>query len=163
MDVCVVGGGNAAFETALQLSAYCKHVTVLVRSEPRADEITVAAARAKSNVTIMTNTDITAVEGTQFVNSVKIKDAQGTESTLPVAGVFVEIGHIPNTAWLDCAVTLDTFGHITTDPRTQRTSHPRIWAAGDCTDGLFQQNNIAVGDAIKSLENLYLFLHKEQK
>ena len=160
-DVCVVGGGNAAFETALQLSAYCKMVTVLVRSEPRADEITVDAARKKSNIKIVTNVDILDVHGVSFVSGVKYRVARThTEFTLPVEGVFVEIGHVPNTEWLDGTVVLNESRKVVVDPRTQRTSNRRVWAAGDCTDGLFQQNNIAAGDAVKALEHLYLAIHR---
>ena len=160
-EVCVVGGGNAAFETALQLSAYCKFVTVLVRSDPRADEITVEAARKKQNIRIITNVDILEVTGVAFVSGIRYRDSKThAESSLPVEGIFVEIGHVPSTEWLGGAVALNESGKIVVDPRTQRTSHPRVWAAGDCTDGLFQQNNIAAGDAVKAMEHLYLALHK---
>jgi NADH-dependent peroxiredoxin subunit F len=160
-DVCVVGGGNAAFETALQLSAYCKTVTVLVRSEPRADEITVDAARKKENIRILTNVEILEVKGVSFVSGIHYRDSKTlVESNLSVEGIFVEIGHVPSTEWLGGAAALNESGKIVVDPRTQRTSHPRIWSAGDCTDGLFQQNNIAAGDAVKAMEHLYLALHR---
>lgn len=161
MDVCVVGGGNAAFETALQLAAYCKSVTILVRSEPRADEVTVEAAKKKDSITIVTNVDILDVHGTGFVSGVKYRDSRThTEFNLPVSGVFVEIGHVPSTEWLNGAIALNESQKIVVDPRTQRTSNRRVWAAGDCTDGLFQQNNIAAGDAIKAMEHLYLAIHR---
>lgn len=162
MDVAVVGGGNAAFETALQLLAYCKSVTLLNRSESfRADEVTVAAARTHASMKIITNAEIAAVEGSQFVTGIRYRDAKsGVETTLPVSGIFVEIGLLPNTLWLGDVVKKDATNHVIVDPRTQRTSNPRIWAAGDCTDGLYHQNNIAAGDSVKALEDLYIALKK---
>jgi len=161
-DVAVVGGGNAALETALQLVAYCKTVTLLNRSDVlRADEITVAAAQKHENFKLLKNAIPTEVVGEQFVTGIKYKDAiTGTETLLPVAAVFVEIGLLPSTEWLTGAVELDKTNHVVTDPRTQRTSHPRIWAAGDCTDGLYHQNNIAAGDAVKALEDIYLAVRR---
>lgn len=161
-DVAVIGGGNAAFETALQLLAYCKTVTLFNRTEIfRADEVTVAAAVAHANMRIIKNSEIVAVEGAQFVTAIKWKDINsGTESTLPVEGVFVEIGLLPNTDWLKDTVTLDATRHVVIDPKKQKTSHPRVWAAGDVTDGLYHQNNIAAGDAVKALEDIYMYLHR---
>ncbi len=161
MDVAVVGGGNAAFETALQLIAYCKSVVLLNRSETfRADEITVAAAKAKPNFKILTGVTPSEVVGDGFVNGIKYKDATGTETLLPVAGIFVEIGLIPNSAWVGNELDMNEIKQIKVDPRTQRTSHPRVWAAGDITDGVYHQNNIAAGDAVKALEDIYMFVHK---
>jgi len=160
-DVAVVGGGNAAFETALQLLAYCKSVTLLARGESlRADEITVAAATANPKMRIIKNATPTEVVGEKFVTGLKWSDAAGTETTLPVAGIFVEIGLLPNTAWLGDTLTLNEVKQIVVDPRTQRTSHPRVWAAGDITDGLYHQNNIAAGDAVKALEDIYISVRK---
>lgn len=163
-DVAVIGAGNAAFETALQLLAYCKSVTLLNRSEVfRADEITVAAAQAHTNMRIITNAEPVAVEGTQFVSGLKYKDVKtGAETLLPVAGIFVEIGLLPNTAWLGSSIELTPIKQVVVDPRTQRTSHPRVWAAGDCTNGMYHQNNIAAGDAVKALEDVYMFLRRNR-
>ncbi len=161
MDVAVIGGGNAAFETALQLLAYCKSVTLLNRTENfRADEITVAAAKSKPNFKILTNVAPSAVIGEGFVNGLKYTDAAGAETTLHVAGIFVEIGLIPNSGWVGNSLDMNEIKQIKVDPRTQRTSHPRVWAAGDITDGVYHQNNIAAGDAVKALEDIYMFVHK---
>jgi alkyl hydroperoxide reductase subunit F len=162
-DVAVIGGGNAAFETALQLLAYCKTVTLLNRTEAfRADEITVASARSHPNMRILTGVEPSAVVGEQFVTGLRYKDASGTETLLPVSGVFVEIGLIPNSGWVGNAVEMNQIGQIKIDPRTQRSSHPRVWAAGDITDGIYHQNNIAAGDAVKALEDVYMFLRKNK-
>ncbi|MDB5237866.1 MAG: hypothetical protein JWM46_136 [Candidatus Kaiserbacteria bacterium] len=163
-DVVVIGGGNAAFETALQLLAYCKTVSLINRSEEfRADEITVAAAKMNPKMRIITNAETTAVVGEKFVNGLTYKDLKtNTETTLPVTGIFVEIGLIPNSAWLGTTVALTQTQQIVVDPLTQRTSHPRIWAAGDITDGIYHQNNIASGDAVKALEDIYVAVRKNK-
>jgi len=161
-DVAVIGGGNAAFETALQLLAYCKTVYLINRTENfRADEITVASAKAKPNMRIVTNAEMVSVDGEQFVSGITYKNPQTGEVTkLPVEGVFVEIGLLPNTEWIGTALEKNQVGQIVVDPKSQRTSHPRIWAAGDCTNGLYHQNNIAAGDAVKALEDVYMFIHR---
>jgi alkyl hydroperoxide reductase subunit F len=161
-DVVVVGGGNAAFETALQLLAYCKTVTLLNRTETlRADEITVGAAAAHANMRIIKNAIPTEVVGAQFVTGMKYKDAtSGAETLLPVEGIFIEIGLLPNTEWVADKLDKNPIGQIKVDPRTQKASHPMVWAAGDCTDGLYHQNNIAAGDAVKALEDIYMALRR---
>lgn len=160
--VAVIGGGNAAFETAMQLLAYCSHVTLFNRSKNfRADELTVEKVRANPKFTAITDATLVAVEGEKFVTGLRWKNSDGQESVFPVSGIFVEIGLIPNTDWLGDIVQKTAYQQVIADPYTQKTSHPRIWAAGDCTDGRYHQNNIAAGDAVKALEDLYLFLHHE--
>ena len=159
-DVVVVGGGNAAFESAFQLLAYCKSVTLIHRrSEFRADEITVDKIFKDPKFKAILNADILKVEGDQFVKSLTYKDnVTGVVSTIETTGVFVEIGQIPNTSFVKDVVKIDEFGKIIVDPMTQMTSTPGIWAAGDCTNGKYHQNNIAVGDAVKALEDLYIWV-----
>lgn len=161
-DVVVVGGGNAAFETSLQLLAYCKTVTLLNRTDTfRADEITVASAKAHENMRIITCAEPAEVVGEQFVTGMTYKDLKtGELHTLPVAGVFVEIGLLPNTSWIGDVLEKNKVGQVVVDARTQRASHSRVWAAGDCTSGIYHQNNIAAGDAVKALEDIYIFLRK---
>lgn len=160
-DVAVIGGGNAAFETTAQLAAYCKSVTLLHRSESfRADAITVEKVKMKPNVKIITNAETQEFKGTQFVSSLVYKNTiTGELVELPVTGVFIEIGLIPTTYFVKDLVEMTPNNQIKVDPRTQRSSIAGIWAAGDCTDGLYHQNNIAAGDAIKALEDIYSYLH----
>lgn len=163
-DVAVIGGGNAAFETAMQLLAYCKSVTLFNRSDTfRADELTVDKVLQHPKMKALKNVELVAVEGEQFVSGLKYKDKGGVENTIPIAGVFVEIGLIPNTEWLGSLVKLNEVRQVVTDPLTQKTSHPRIWAAGDVATGLYHQNNIAAGDAVKALEDIYLYIHASQE
>ena len=160
-DVAVIGGGNAAFESAAQLLAYCKSVTLIQRgAEYRADEITVKKVLSHPKMRAITNTELIEIKGDKFVSSIIYLDKNTNKNVdLPVTGIFVEIGSMPNTTFLDGLVALDPIGHIVVDPRTQQTSRQGIWAAGDVTDGLYHQNNIAAGDGVKALENIYLNLH----
>ncbi len=159
-DVAVIGGGNAAFEAAAQLLAYCKSVTLFNRTENyRADEITVKAVLAHQNMKTIVNAKIEEITGGKFADGIIYTDKKtGEKKTLPVGGIFVEIGSLPNTEFLKDVVTLTPFDQVVTDPRNQKTSVPGIWAAGDCTDGLYHQNNIAAGDGVKALEDIYLHL-----
>lgn len=160
MDVVVIGGGNAAFETVAQLSAYCKSVTLIHRNANfKADEITVEKIKADPKVRIITNAEVKEVLGEKFVSGIRIlhKDT-GEEEALEIAGVFVEIGQISNGGFLKDIVEVDEFGKIIIDPWTQKTSAEGVWAAGDVTNIRYHQNNIAAGDGVKAVEDLYLWV-----
>lgn len=174
-DVAVIGGGNAAFESAAQLAAYCKTVTIINRSDTfRADEVTVERVLSKPNVKSVKNAIPAEVKGGKFVTGFVYKEANNQKSEnknpnvptepgklieLPVTGIFVEIGLLPNTDFVKEIIGLDPIGKIIVDPKTQQTKTTGIWAAGDCTDGLYHQNNIAAGDAVKALEDIYNYLN----
>ena len=163
-DVAVLGGGNAAFESAAQLAAYCKTVTIINRSETfRADPVTVEKVCAKENVKVIKGVKVNEIIGEKFVKGLIYSSPtveNGAPQTLAVSGIFVEIGLLPNTTFVKDVVELDSHGKILIDPRTQRTKTAGIWAAGDCTDGLYHQNNIAAGDAVKALEDIYVAVSK---
>jgi alkyl hydroperoxide reductase subunit F len=159
-DVAVIGGGNAGFESASQLLAYCNSVTLINRSGTyRADAITVEKISKNPKFKALKNIEILEVKGDKFVEGIIYKDINGTETELKVTGIFVEIGQIPNTLFVKDLVTLDKIGKIKIDPWTGKTETPGIWAAGDCTNILYHQNNIATGDAVKALEDIYLTIH----
>lgn len=161
MDVAVIGGGNAAFETAAQLLAYTKSVTLLQhRDSFKAEPSTVEKVLAHPNMTAILNAEITGITSDKFVTGLTYRDVvTGDDKTLYVQGIFVEIGQIPNTGFIsDTLVEKTPSGQIVVNPRNQQTTVPGIWAAGDCTDGLYHQNNIAAGDAVKAIEDIYLFL-----
>jgi len=162
-DVAVIGGGNAGFETAAQLTAYAKSVTLLHRSENyKADKITVEKVLSKENMSGLTNANALEITGDKFVNGLRYADkVTGEEKTLDVTGVFVEIGQIPNTHMVSELVELDDYNRIKIDPWTQRSSIEGVWAAGDCSNVRYHQNNISAGDAVKALEDIYMWLqHK---
>jgi thioredoxin reductase len=155
-----VGGGNAAFESASQLLAYCKSVTLINRSDKfRADPVTIDAVSKNPHFKILINAVPIEVRGGKFVSGFIYTDLKTNKNIeLSVSGIFVEIGSIPTTFFAKDIIKLDKFNHIITDPKNQQTTVEGIWAAGDCTDGLYHQNSIAAGDAVKALEDIYLFL-----
>lgn len=163
-DVLVIGGGNAAFETSAQLLAYCKSVTLINRSEKfRADEITVSKLKENPKFKIIINAEILRVDGDKFVNSLTYKDKiSGEEHTLLSNGIFVEIGQTPNIEFAKDLVQIDEFNKIIVDPMSQASSTEGIWSAGDCSNGRYHQNNIAVGDAVKAVEDIYIWIQKNK-
>ncbi len=163
-DVLVIGGGNAAFETAAQLLAYCKSVTLITRSDAfRADEITIKKLLENPKFKIIKNAEITKVDGDQFVSSLTYKDkTTNEEHTLNSTGIFVEIGQTPNIDFVKEVVEIDANNKIVVDPMNQASKTEGIWAAGDCSNGRYHQNNIAVGDAVKAVEDIYIWIQKNK-
>lgn len=159
-DVVVVGGGNAGFESAAQLLAYCKSVTLMSRSDfSRADAATVEAVAAHPNFKGLQYTMPQEIKGQGFVSGVVAKNLQSGEVfEIPAAGVFVEVGMLPSTDLAKNLLKLDEFNRVIVDAKNQRASVEGVWAAGDCTDELYHQNNIAAGDGVKALEDIYIWL-----
>ena len=161
-DVAVIGGGNAGFESAAQLLAYAKSVTLIHKNADfKADPVTVEAVLKDPKMKTLTNVDITEITGDKFVSGLSYKNNQtGEEGTLDIQGIFVEIGAVPTTEYAKDVVQLDEYNRVVIDPWNQRTKTDGIWAAGDCTNGIYHQNNIAAGDAVKALEDIYIHLQR---
>ncbi len=159
-DVVVIGGGNAGFETAAQLLAYCKSVTLMTHGPFRADPVTIKKVLANPKMKALEYATPIEIKGENFVTSVVYQD-DNTKVTNEILtnGVFVEIGLIPSTGYIKDVVELNQYGQIPVEPKTQQTKTEGIWAAGDVTDGLYHQNNIAAGDAVRALEDIYMHLH----
>lgn len=164
-DVVVVGGGNAGFEAAQQLLDYAPSVIMLQRSEKfRADPVIVEKVLANPRMKAIMNAEIIEVKGDKFVTGLIYKDrVSGDTHELSTGGIFVEIGSVPNSDFAKDIVQLNPYGEIIVDSKTQRTSCEGIWAAGDVSDVLYKQNNISMGDAVKALEDVYLWLQKNHK
>jgi NADH-dependent peroxiredoxin subunit F len=164
MDVVVIGGGNAGFESAAQLLAYAKSVTLLHKNDSfKADAVTVESVLKHPNMKAVTNTEILEVLGEKFVTGITYRDKNTNEEiTLPTSGIFVEIGAIPATSYAENLVDMTSTKNIIIDPWTHRASLEGVWAAGDCTNGIYHQNNIAAGDAVKALEDIYMYLQKNK-
>ncbi len=159
MDIAIIGGGNSAFEAATQLLAYAKTVTIIQRSEFRAEPIMIEKVFSDPKAKGITNIDLLEIKGDKFVSGLVYKNKSSDETIeLPVQGIFVEIGANPSVEFVKNLVKLNNREEVITDPQTQKTSVSGIWAAGDCTDGLYRQNNIAVGDAVKAVEDIYKYL-----
>ncbi|MEO6186825.1 MAG: FAD-dependent oxidoreductase, partial [Steroidobacteraceae bacterium] len=151
-DVAVVGGGNSGVEAAIDLAGIVKHVT-LIEFAPslRADAVLVNKLQSLANVKIITNAETSEVvgNGTQ-VTAMRYKDrGTGLSHELTLAGIFVQIGLIPNTDWLQGVVKLSPRGEIEVDSRGQ-TSTAGVFAAGDCTTVPFKQIVVAMGEGTKA-------------
>jgi alkyl hydroperoxide reductase subunit F len=145
--VAVIGGGNSGVEAAIDLAGIVEHVTVLeFDSKLRADEVLQRKLRSLPNVDVLVSAQTTEVLGDgQKVNALVYKDREGGESrTIELAGVFVQIGLLPNTEWLKGTVALSPRGEIVIDDRGA-TSLPGVFAAGDATTVPYKQIVIAMG------------------
>ncbi len=159
MDVAVVGGGNAGFETAAQLLAYTKSVTLLHHSDTfKADPVTVEKVLSHPNMRSIRNAKTAEIVGDSFVTGIRYTGKDGVMQEISVSGVFVEIGLVPSTGFLGDLVELDEYKRIKIDPWTGQTNVKGVWAAGDCTNVKYHQNNISAGDGVRALEDIYVHL-----
>lgn len=155
--VAVVGGGNSALESVIDLLPYAAKIYLIVRRDAmRGDPVTQEKLKNHPQVKILFNAAPQEVLGKDFVTGMRYKDANtAEEKELALDGVFVEIGLLPNSDFIKDVVAVNEFGRIVVDHKTQQTSCPGIWAAGDVSDVLYDQNNISVGDSIKAALNIY--------
>lgn len=160
--VAVVGGGNAGLEAVEDLLPYADAVTLIVRSnELKGDKVTQDKVLASPKVTVLYKKLTQEVTGETKVEGIRLKDADtGEEVTLPMDGVFVEIGMIPNTEWVKGLLTCNERGEIVVDGRTAATSKPGIFATGDATDIPYKQNNISAGLGVTAALAAYDFVRK---
>ena len=155
-DVAVVGGGNAGLEAVLDSLPYARKIYLLERGEElKGDAVTQEKIGKDPKVQVITRAETLEIIGEQFVSGLRYKDGSGEIKELAVQGVFVEIGAVPNSDPARGVAEMNRMGEVVVDHKTQRTSHPRIWAAGDVSDVLYKQNNISAGDAVKAVLNIY--------
>jgi alkyl hydroperoxide reductase subunit F len=148
----VIGGGNSGIEAAIDLAGIVEHVTVVEFADQlKADAVLVKKLNSLPNVTVHTNAQTTEITGDgSKVNGLRYKDrATGTEHHVALAGVFVQIGLVPNTEFLKGTVELSKFGEIVVDAKGH-TNVPGVFAAGDCTTVPFKQIVIAAGEGAKA-------------
>lgn len=145
-DVAVVGGGNSGVEAAIDLAGIVKHVTVLeFGSELRADQVLQDRLNSLPNTTVIKNAATKEITGTDNVTGISYTDREtGEEHHVKLDGVFVQIGLVPNTEWLEGTLERNQIGEIIVDKRGT-TSIPGVFAAGDCTDSAFNQIIISMG------------------
>jgi thioredoxin reductase (NADPH) len=161
--VAVIGGGNAAIQEALHLTRFASSVTLVHRrNELRATKIEQEKISAQPKIKYAWNSVVTAIEGNDSVESLKLRDVQsGVESKLDVKGVFVAIGFTPNTAFLNDLVTLDHTGQIIVN-QNMETTVPGLFAAGDIRSGSIRQVIAACADGATAAiaADKYLEQHK---
>lgn len=164
--VIVVGGGDSAMEEATFLTRYASKVYVVHRRDSlRASKIMEERARSKSNVELLWNRQVVdLVGGDGGLSGVVLEDTRTKQrEDLPIDGVFLAIGHIPNTEWAKGQLNMDAEGYLRSEPGNTKTNIPGIFAAGDVADRNYQQAVTAAGtgcmaalDALDYLEEHHL-------
>ncbi|OBF95691.1 thioredoxin-disulfide reductase [Mycobacterium sp. 852014-52450_SCH5900713] len=146
-DIAVIGGGDSAMEEATFLTRFARSVTLVHRrDEFRASRIMLERARANDKITFATNKAVLGVEGDQTVTGLRVRDTlTGEESTLPVTGVFVAIGHDPRSELVRDVLDTDPEGYVLVQGRTTATSIEGVFAAGDLVDRTYRQAITAAG------------------
>jgi thioredoxin reductase (NADPH) len=146
-DIAVIGGGDSAMEEATFLTRFARSVTLVHRREEfRASKIMLNRARENDKIRFLTNTVPVAVEGENTVTGLRVRDTvTGEETTLPVTGVFVAIGHDPRSELVREAVQVDSDGYVLVQQPSSRTSVAGVFAAGDLVDRSYRQAITAAG------------------
>jgi thioredoxin reductase (NADPH) len=146
-DIAVVGGGDSAMEEATFLTRFARSVTLVHRrDEFRASRIMLDRARTNDKITFATNQAVLSVEGAETVTGLRLRDTvTGKETTLPVTGVFVAIGHEPRSALVRDAVDIDPNGYVRVREPSTATSLDGVFAAGDLVDHTYRQAVTAAG------------------
>lgn len=159
--VAVIGAGNAGLEAVRDLFPYASKVYLINRSDKiKGDAVTFEEIKKNPKLEIIMMAETKEILGDKMVTGLKYLDAEsGQEKELKLDGVFIEIGSIPNVEFLGDLVEKNQYNEIKVDHKTQQTSQPGVWAAGDVSDVLYKQNNISAGDAIKAVLNIHDYLN----
>lgn len=146
-DVVVIGGGDTAAEEATYLAKLCRKVTMLVRrDEMRASKAMQHRVNKTENLEVLYNTELDDVLGENVVDGVRVVNNQtGEKHDIPVMGLFVAIGHKPNTDLFRGVIDMDETGYIVTEGKTTKTNVPGVFAAGDVQDKEYRQAVTAAG------------------
>ena len=146
-EVAIVGGGDTAAEEASYLANICKKVTMLVRkNEMRASKAMQHRVNALENIEIRYNTEIDEVLGNQVVEGLRMVNNQtGKKEEIAISGLFIAIGHTPNTAIFKGQLDMDETGYLLTKPGSTKTNKPGVFASGDAQDKIYRQAVTAAG------------------
>ncbi|MEX0739130.1 MAG: alkyl hydroperoxide reductase subunit F [Pseudohongiella sp.] len=158
--VAVVGGGNSGIEAAIDLAGLVKHVTVIEFADTlKADDVLQRKLHSLPNVSVITSAQTTQVLGDKHkVTGIEYKDRNSNElHTVELEGIFVQIGLLPNSEWLNGAVTTSKHGEIEIDAKGQ-TNIPGVFAAGDVTNVPYKQIIIAMGEGSRSSLSAFDYL-----
>lgn len=159
--VAVVGGGNSALQAALELSQIADKVYLVVRGAYVADPIIIDKLKQAQNVVEMMQYVAVRIEGNQNVESFTVRHIEtGREVSLPVQGIFVEIGLMPNSGFAKDVIKTNEFDEIIVDC-SARTNIPGIFAAGDVTASPDKQIVVAAGEGAKAVLTAYNYLLHE--
>lgn len=158
MDVAVVGGGDSAFEAAIQMAAIATRVYLIAKDRINASEIIIDKVKALSNVEMLIPAEIKQILGEQLVTSIQVlvgEDAKPRE--IPVRGVLIEVGSIPVATFIGDLVEVNDRGEIVIDC-LGRTKTPGVFAAGDVTHVPAKQIIIAAGEGAKAALTAYSYI-----
>jgi len=146
-EVAIVGAGDTAAEEATYLAKLCKKVTMLVRKDyMRASKAMQHRVNKTKNIEVLFNTEVDEVLGDQVVEGIRIVNNQtGEKREIPVTGLFIAIGHKPNTDIFKGQLTMDETGYIITESKSTRTNKPGVFASGDVQDSVYRQAVTAAG------------------
>ena len=163
-DVAVIGGGNSGIEAAIDLAGIVKHVTVLeFMPELKADDVLQERLFSLPNVTVIKNAATKEITGDSNVTGITYVDRDTDEEKhVELQGVFVQIGLVPNTAWLDNTVEKNRIGEIVVD-KHGATTVPGLFAAGDCTDTAYNQIIISMGSGATAALGAFDYLIRNPK
>ncbi|MDA3840259.1 MAG: FAD-dependent oxidoreductase [Patescibacteria group bacterium] len=158
-EAAVVGGGNSGIEAVIDLLPYATKITLINNTDIlKGDPQTVSEIEGNEKVEIIHNAQVKEIKGEVLVEALVYLNKDGVEEILNLQGVFVEIGSVPNSEMVADLVELNDYKEIVSDHRTYETSKKGIYAAGDVTDEIYKQNNIAAGDAITATLSAYNYL-----
>ena len=145
--IAVVGGGDSAIEEATFLTKFAEKVTIIHRrGEFRASKIMQERAFSNPKIEIIWNATVSAIHGDQKVEGIELTDTvNGSVSTLPVTGLFIAIGHRPNTDLFSGILDMDDTGYLMTVPGSTRTNIEGVFACGDVQDHTYRQAITAAG------------------
>ena len=162
-EVAVVGGGDTACEEAVYLSGICKKVSMIVRRDVfRASKAMQDRVASKSNIEVLWQCEPLEVVGDESgVTGIKIKDKKaGAESIVPVWGIFLAVGHHPNSEVFKPWINMDAEGYIITEPGSPKTNVPGVFAAGDVADLHYKQAITAAAAGCKAAIEVDKFLQE---
>ena len=146
-DVAIVGGGDTAAEEATYLANICNKVTMLVRKdEMKASKAMQHRVLGKKNIDLRYNTEVDEVLGDMVVEGLRMKNNEtGEKEEIAITGLFIAIGHKPNTDIFKGQVTMDDTGYIITEGKSTKTNKPGVFASGDVQDKEYRQAVTAAG------------------